>query len=49
VVRGARTKPSEEARHPVDQVLPPGQMVVYGLPHVMSMYAGVVAVPLIVG
>jgi len=36
-------------RHPVDQVLPAGQMVVYGLQHVMSMYAGVVAVPLIVG
>jgi xanthine permease len=36
-------------RHPVDQVLPAGQMVVYGLQHVMSMYAGVVAVPLIIG
>jgi len=45
----ARTKPTEETRHPVDQVLPAGQMAVYGLQHVMSMYAGVVAVPLIVG
>jgi xanthine permease len=36
-------------RHPVDEVLPIGQMLVYGLQHVMSMYAGVVAVPLIVG
>ncbi len=35
--------------HPVDEVLKPGSMVVYGLQHVMSMYAGVVAVPLIVG
>lgn len=35
--------------HPVDEVLPFGQMLVYGLQHVMSMYAGVVAVPLIVG
>lgn len=35
--------------HPVDEVLPAGQMFVYGLQHVMSMYAGVVAVPLIVG
>jgi xanthine permease len=36
-------------KHPVDQVLPFGQMFVYGLQHVLSMYAGVVAVPLIVG
>jgi uric acid transporter len=36
-------------RHPVDEVLPPAQMFVYGLQHVMSMYAGVVAVPLIIG
>jgi uric acid transporter len=36
-------------RHPVDEVLSPGPMFVYGLQHVMSMYAGVVAVPLIVG
>jgi uric acid transporter len=36
-------------RHPVDQMLPVGQLFLYGLQHVMSMYAGVVAVPLIVG
>lgn len=35
--------------HPVDEVLPVPQMLVYGLQHVLSMYAGVVAVPLIVG
>jgi len=35
--------------HPVDEVLKPAPMFVYGLQHVMSMYAGVVAVPLIVG
>ncbi|RBY76818.1 purine permease [Geodermatophilus sp. TF02-6] len=35
--------------HPVDEVLPPGPMVAYGLQHVLSMYAGVVAVPLIIG
>jgi xanthine permease len=35
--------------HPVDQTLPAGQLALYGLQHVMSMYAGVVAVPLIVG
>lgn len=35
--------------HPVDEILKPVPMFVYGLQHVMSMYAGVVAVPLIVG
>ena len=37
--------------HPVDEVLPFGQMFVYGLQHVLSMCVGVgvVAVPLIVG
>lgn len=38
-----------EGRHPVDTVLPAPQMLLYGLQHVLSMYAGVVAVPLIVG
>jgi len=41
-----KTKPPV---HPVDEIMPPGQMVVYGLQHVLSMYAGVVAVPLIIG
>lgn len=36
-------------KHPVDEVLPFPQMFIYGLQHVLSMYAGVVAVPLIVG
>jgi len=36
-------------KHPVDQVLPAPQMFLYGLQHVLSMYAGVVAVPLIIG
>lgn len=36
-------------RHPVDEVLPLPQLLLYGLQHVLSMYAGVVAVPLIVG
>ena len=30
-------------------MLPVGQLLLYGLQHVMSMYAGVIAVPLIVG
>jgi len=33
--------------HPVDEVLAPPKMALYGLQHVLSMYAGVVAVPLI--
>jgi uric acid transporter len=35
--------------HPVDQMLPVGPLFLYGLQHVMSMYAGVIAVPLIIG
>ena len=35
--------------HPVDEVLPTGRLAVLGLQHVMVMYAGAVAVPLIVG
>ncbi len=35
--------------HPVDEMMKPGPLFVYGLQHVMSMYAGVIAVPLIVG
>lgn len=34
-------------RHPVDEVLAPPLMVTYGLQHVLSMAAGVIAVPLI--
>ena len=31
--------------HPVDEALPPGPMAAYGLQGVLSVYAGVVAVP----
>jgi xanthine/uracil permease len=34
---------------PVDEVLPPGKLILLGLQHVLVMYAGVVAVPLILG
>jgi len=34
---------------PVDEVLPAGRLGAYGLQHVLAMYAGAVAVPLIVG
>lgn len=44
-----RSGEAREARgtHPVDEVLPPGRMAAYGLQHVLAMYAGVIAVPLI--
>jgi NCS2 family nucleobase:cation symporter-2 len=35
--------------HPVDEVLPAQELVTFGLQHVLGMYAGAVAVPLIVG
>lgn len=35
--------------HPVNEVLPPGRMAVYGLQHVLAMYAGIIAVPIILG
>jgi len=37
------------AVHPVDQLLPGGEMFAVGLQHVLVMYAGAIAVPLIVG
>jgi len=39
----------EKNAHPVDQVPPLGQLAALGLQHVLAMYAGAVAVPLIVG
>jgi NCS2 family nucleobase:cation symporter-2 len=35
--------------HPVDEVLPLRQLLTFGLQHVLVMYAGAVAVPLILG
>jgi xanthine permease len=37
------------AKHPVDEVLPVGRLTLLGLQHMSIMYAGSVAVPLIVG
>ncbi|MFT4101824.1 MAG: nucleobase:cation symporter-2 family protein [Burkholderiaceae bacterium] len=37
------------AVHPVDEILPPGKLTALGLQHVLVMYAGAVAVPLIIG
>ena len=35
--------------HPVDAMLPPWQMFTVALQHVLVMYAGAIAVPLIIG
>ena len=35
--------------HPVDERLPTGRLATLGLQHVLVMYAGAIAVPLIVG
>ena len=40
---------SSTAVHPVDEVLPTPRLAALGLQHVLVMYAGAVAVPLIVG
>ncbi|HZX05622.1 2-oxo-4-hydroxy-4-carboxy-5-ureidoimidazoline decarboxylase [Kribbella sp.] len=40
----ANLRPS---RHPVDQVLPPGKLAVYGTQHVLAFYAGAVIVPIL--
>jgi hypothetical protein len=37
------------AIHPVDERLPAGKLAALGLQHVLVMYAGAIAVPLIVG
>jgi uric acid transporter len=42
-------RPDKPAVHPVDEVLPAPRLVVLGLQHLFIMYAGAVAVPLIVG
>lgn len=38
-----------ESVHPVDEILPLKQLFTFGLQHVLVMYAGAVAVPLILG
>jgi len=39
----------EQAVHPVDEILPAPKLLTLGLQHVLVMYAGAVAVPLILG
>jgi xanthine/uracil permease len=43
------TMPAKAETHPVDEVLPAPRLLVLGLKHLFIMYAGAVAVPLIVG
>ncbi len=40
---------SQSTAHPIDEVLPSGKLAALGLQHVLVMYAGAVAVPLIIG
>jgi xanthine/uracil permease len=40
---------STEIIHPVDEILPTPRLLALGLQHVLVMYAGAVAVPLIIG
>jgi NCS2 family nucleobase:cation symporter-2 len=40
---------SKPSPHPVDEVLPAGRLALLGIQHVLVMYAGAVAVPLIIG
>jgi NCS2 family nucleobase:cation symporter-2 len=40
---------TQTSRHPVDERLPLGRLTALGLQHVLVMYAGAIAVPLIVG
>lgn len=40
---------STDTTHPVDAILPAGRLATLGLQHVLVMYAGAVAVPLIIG
>jgi OHCU decarboxylase len=36
-----------QRKHPVDEVLPPGRLAVYGVQHVLAFYAGAVIVPIL--
>src|SRR2546428_13356337 len=44
---GLRGRGRTGTTHPVDQVLPPARLAVYGLQHVLAFYAGAVIVPLL--
>ena len=46
---GATTTSATGPRHPVDEVPPLRRLLPLGLQHVLAMYAGAVAVPLVIG
>ena len=46
---GSVAAPASPAVDPVDELLPPHKLIVLGLQHVLVMYAGAIAVPLIIG
>ncbi len=39
---------TQQTTHPVDEMLPASKLFAYGLQHVLAMYAGAVAVPIII-
>jgi xanthine/uracil permease len=39
--------PTAKRVHPVDEVLPPGKLAIYGIQHVLAFYAGAVIVPIL--
>jgi uric acid transporter len=43
----AAPPPGEDAVHPVDEVLPPAKLGIYGAQHVLAFYAGAVIVPIL--
>ena len=47
--KDSKEDPMQTTVHPVDEKLPLGRVTALGLQHVLVMYAGAVAVPLIVG
>ncbi|MFC9897189.1 nucleobase:cation symporter-2 family protein [Nocardia sp. NPDC127579] len=44
-----RSKPPDTAARPEDTKYPPLQLIAYGLQHILTMYGGVIAPPLIIG
>src|SRR3989442_4913289 len=47
VLPGFKARVRTSTPHPVDQILPPGRLAVYGFQHVLAFYAGAVIVPLL--
>jgi len=40
-------RPARRIKHPVDEVLPPAKLAIYGFQHVLAFYAGAVVVPIL--